>query len=217
MLTPHELNEWGTVLSWFSRTKQNSFHKVSWKTLIFTLRKSTCESVTSFVGREQIGICHTFAGDLANSPISPKSPPSKGALLSSHLHLPHNLSVGMSLPSPIPYALQTRSPSSMYSTLLSWLIPSIFEDSTFGTWTVSHNATLTPGTPPEETIASLICSGVSISFPALRWILIWAFIAAAFRSHAALPPCGSEKSRRLILTPSSWPRAAAQTRVVPQW
>ena len=56
----------------------------------------------------------------------------------------------------------------------------------------------TAGTPPHKRIASLICTGVSISLPAFRWILLCDLIVAAFWSLAALPSCRSEKIEALL-------------------
>ena len=103
-------------------------------------------------------------------------------------------------PGPSLYALQTRKPLSSNWTFLIWLMPSIFANGSQDTSTHSHKETFAAGTPQHERIASLICTGLSISLPALRWILMCDLIVASFRSHAALPPCGLEKSRRLILT-----------------
>ena len=128
-----------------------------------------------------------------------------------------SFSLGICFPGPSLYALQTRKPLSSNWTLLIRLMPSIFADGSQDTSTHSHNTTFTAGTPPHERIESLICAGVSISLPALRWILMCDLMVAAFRSHAALPPCGSEKSRRLILTPYWRPRILAHTKVKPQW
>ena len=54
----------------------------------------------------------------------------------------------------------------------------------------------TAGNPSHERIANLVCTGVSISLPAFRWILMCDLIVAAFRTPAVLPPCRSKKSRR---------------------
>ena len=91
-------------------------------------------------------------------------------------------------------------------------MPSSFADGSQDTSTHSHKTTFTAGTPPDERIASLICTGVSISLPAFRWILMCDLIVVAFRSPAALPPCRSEKSRGYRR-----PRIIAHTIVKPQW
>ena len=75
-------------------------------------------------------------------------------------------------------------------------MPSSFADGSRDTSTHSHKTTFTAGAPPHERIASLICTGVLISLPVFRWILMCdVIIVAAFQSSAALPPCRSEKSR----------------------
>ena len=121
------------------------------------------------------------------------------------------LCLGICFPGPSWYALQTCKPLSSNWTFLIWLMRSSFADDSQDTSTHSQKATFTAGTPLHERIASLIWTGVAISLPAFRWILMCDLIVAAFRSPAALPPCRSNKSRRY------WrPRIIAHTIVRPQ-
>ena len=90
-------------------------------------------------------------------------------------------------------------------------MPSSFADGSQDTSTHSQKTKFTAGTPPHERIANLVCTVVSISLPAFRWILMCDLIVAALRSPAALPPCRSEKSRRYRR-----PRIIAHTIVKPQ-
>ena len=74
----------------------------------------------------------------------------------------------ISFPVPTPYALHTRIPSSENSIFESRLTPSILYESIEGLVMESQRVTLSEGTPPEDRIASVICSGVSISCPEFR-------------------------------------------------
>ena len=62
----------------------------------------------------------------------------------------------------------TRIPSSENSIFESRLTPSILYESIEGLVMESQKVTLSEGTPPEDRIASVICSGVSISCPEFR-------------------------------------------------
>ena len=75
---------------------------------------------------------------------------------------------GISLPGPTPYAFHTRIPSLENSIFESRLTPSIFCIPIGGLVMESQRVTLNDGTPPDDRIASLICSEVLISCPAFR-------------------------------------------------
>ena len=68
----------------------------------------------------------------------------------------------ISLPVPTQYTLHTRIPSSENSIFKSRLTASIFYESIEGLVMESERVTLSDGTPPEDRIASVICSRVSI-------------------------------------------------------
>ena len=67
-------------------------------------------------------------------------------------------------------------------------MPSSFADGLQDTSKHSQKTKFTAVTPPQESIANLVCSGVSISLPAFRWILMCDLMVAAFQSPADLPP-----------------------------
>ena len=124
----------------------------------------------------------------------------------------------MHLPGPMPYAFQIFRLLSLHSILQIKLKSAIF---TFkeGFWICNelHNVTSTPGTPPDDWIASTIYLEVSMLDPWLRWTLMYNLSDAAFLLQGPLPLCGSEKSRRFTETP--WKRLVnlAPTIVAPQW
>ena len=74
----------------------------------------------------------------------------------------------ISFPVPTPYALHTWIPSSENSIFESRLSPSILYESIEGLVMESQRVTLSDDTPPGDRIASVICSGVSISCPEFR-------------------------------------------------
>ena len=119
------------------------------------------------------------------------------------------------LPGPIPYAFHVVIQSSPYSTFDTALTPSNLTLAENLGFSISHNVTWRPDTPPDDLIASTIWAEFSMSLPSLRWILIWALIVAAFLSHAPFPAWGSEKSSRLTVTPWTWAAFDAPIIVAP--
>ena len=93
----------------------------------------------------------------------------------------------MHLPGPMPYAFQIFRLLSLHSILEIKLTSAIF---TFkeGFWICNelHNITWTPGTPPDDWIASTISLEVSMLDPWLRWTLMCILSNAAFLSPRPL-------------------------------
>ena len=103
---------------------------------------------------------------------------------------------GKNLPQPIPHARHTCIPSLLYSMLLMKLTASRFTGADFAVDYGPLTVTLTPAIPPDDSMAFIICEAVSMSCPALTYILMWLIIVAALRSHELFPLWGSEKSTR---------------------
>ena len=72
--------------------------------------------------------------------------------------------------------------------LLIKLTPSHFLGVPFAGGCGLLTVTLTPSIPPEDSMAAIICVAVSMSWPELRYTLMWLLIVAALRSQAPFPP-----------------------------